>query len=384
MATWHTPFVSTGPRRALRLAGALALAWLLAPGALRAAPDEGSWRARYAHGKALLVQGHPDQAARVFEALADDPPSDADGRLARELASLARQTAAAHPKANGPHLRTSDELSVLYTSAFVYGLGTGGWVVLLTRSSNLAAAALPFIGFTTVAVGGVAVVDGYRPLRRGVPHSIAAGLYLGLGEGAWVIGLEHAGATRRGDDSRWSAEAVGTAMWAGATAGGIVGGLIGAWREPTPGRVSFTTSTGTWFGVLSGFAAAALEPRERSRGESAFLAGGIGYNLGIIGGVAVAPLIAPSVARVRFADLGAIGGGLLGAGIYTIAAERNATARGGLGSAALGAGVGLGLTWWLTAGMPRDPADAATRASALRPLVVPTSGGFIGGLSGEL
>jgi hypothetical protein len=351
----------------------------LAPRTLLAAPDEASWRAEYARAKGLLVDGHPNEAANAFEALAADAPSGADAALARELAGLARASVVRQTPLSA-HIRTSDELSILYTSAFVYGLGTGGWVVLLTRPGNLAGAALPFVGFTAAAVGGVAMVDAYRPLRRGVPHSIAAGLYLGLGEAVWVIGFEHAGATRRADDSRWSAEMVGTALWSGASLGGIAGGLVGAWREPTPGRVSFTSSAATWAGVTSGFIAAALESRDRSRGETAMLAGGVGYNLGLASGIVVAPLLAPSVARVRFADLGAIGGALLGAGAYSVAAEKSATVRGGLGFAALGMAGGLGLTWWLTEGMPRDPPTD----SSIHALVVPTAEGALGVVRGEL
>jgi len=366
--------------RSLLVALLVALVVGMSPRPALAAPDEASWRAEYAKAKGLLVDGHGNEAALAFDALASDAPTEADAELARELAGVARASVAERSAPPAAHIRTSDELSILYTSAFVYGLGTGGWVVLLTRPSNIAGAALPFVGFTAVSVGGVAIIDGYRPFRRGVPHSIAAGLYLGLGEAVWVIGLQHAGATRRADDSRWSAEMVGTALWAGASAGGALGGLVGAWREPTPGRVSFTSSAATWAGVTSAFLAAALESRDRSRAETAMLSGGVGYNLGLLGGIVVAPVIAPSVARVRFADLGAIGGGLLGAGAYSVAVERGATVRGGLGFAALGMAAGLGLTWWLTEGMPRDPPSEPS----VRAAVVPTEGGLLGVVRGEL
>jgi hypothetical protein len=369
-------------RRAVALAGVLFAT--LVPAAASAAPDPSAWHARYAHARTLLVDGHAEEAATVFESLASDAPTDHDAELARELASVARSSANKQSGPKSPHVRTSDELSVLYASAFIYGLGTGGWVVLLTQPGNFAAAILPFAGITTAAVGGVAVVDGYKPFRRGVPHSIAAGLYLGLGEGVWVVGLQHAGAMRRDDDSRWGSSAVATALWAGATLGGVTGGVIGSWREPTPGRVSFTSSAGTWAGLTSGFLGAAFESRDRSRPETAFLVGGIGYNLGIIGGVAFAPAIAPSVTRVRFIDLGALSGGLVGAGSYAIAAEGNASVRVGLGFAAAGMATGSGIAWWLTSGMPQDPPSRPAPAVTIRPLVTPTPGGLILGVSGAL
>lgn len=362
----------------------LFLGALLAPAPASASPDAGAWRERYARAKTALVEGHAAEAAQAFEALAGDAPTDDDARLARELASVARASARKQTGPGAPHIRTSDELSVLYASAFVYGLGTSGWVVLLTQPGNFAAAIVPFVGITGAAVAGVAAVDGYKPFRRGVPHSIAAGLYLGLGEGIWVVGLQHAGAVRRDDGSRWDSPVVATALWAGATLGGVTGGLIGVAREPTPGRVSFTSSTGTWAGLVSGFLGSAFEPNARSRSEAAFLVGGIGYNLGILTGIAFAPSVAPSVARVRFVDLGAIAGGLALGGTYAMVANDEATVPAGLGFAAAGIVAGAGLAWWLTAGMPQDPPARALPSAAIHPLVMPTQGGWIAGVTGQL
>ncbi|HEV8551495.1 MAG TPA: hypothetical protein VGQ57_20750 [Polyangiaceae bacterium] len=366
------------------VAGGLAIGVVLAALRAGAAPGEDEWHSRYARAKAMLVEGHPTEAARELEALAADAPSTEDATLARELATVARASSRKEPGPDAPHIRTSDELSVLYASAFIYGLGTSGWVVLLTQPGNFGAALVPFVGITGAAVGGVAFVDSYKPFRRGVPHSIAAGLYLGLGEGIWVVGLQHAGATRRDDDSRWGASSVATVFWTGATAGGVVGGLVGALREPTPGRVSFTSSAGTWLGLSAGFFGAAFEPRDRSRTEAGFLVGGIGYNVGILTGIAIAPSIAPSVARVRFIDLGAIAGGLVGGGLYAVTADKNANVPAGLGSAAAGMVAGVGLSWWLTDGMPKDPPEAPKPGVAWRPLVTPTLGGCLFGVSGEL
>ncbi len=395
MARLSPSFATSGRHRVASGIGVgLALAGLLTSASAAAAPksddppttstaDESSWRARYTRAKALLVDGHAAEAASELEALAGDAPSPTESELARELASVARASARTAPGPGGPHIRTSDELSVLYASAFIYGLGTSGWVVLLTQPGNFAAAFVPFAAITGASVAGVAVADGYKPFRRGVPHSIAAGLYLGLGEGVWLVGLQHAAAVRRDDDTRWGASAVATTLWAGATAGGVVGGVVGAIREPTPGRVSFTSSAGTWAGLTSGFLGAAFEQRDRSRAETGFLVGGIGYNLGIVGGIALAPTIAPSVARVRFVDLGAIAGGLAGGGAYAIVADNAATVPAGLGCAAAGMLTGIGVTWWLTDGMPQDPPHQAA-SWTMRPLLTPIQGGWLAGVSGEL
>jgi hypothetical protein len=371
--------------RALRLLlTSLALYfWGIARPAWAASPRE-AWRERYESAKAALIAGDTAKAAAELAELAKQAESVEDRRLAEELGAVARARDTVSPAPPAPRIRTSDELSILYTSAFVYGLGTSAWVVLLLEPKNLAGAGLPFVLLTSAAVGGVAVADGYRPLRRGVPHSLATGLYLGLVEGAWLVGLEHAGATRRGDGSRWSSTTVATVLWAGSTAGGLMGGLVGAWREPTPGRTSFAGSAAIWPGLTAGFVGAALEGDRRRRGEVAFLSGGIAYNLGIAAGIAVAPSVAPSVSRMRFVDLGAVGGGLLGAGVYAVAAESSANVRGGLASTAGGIVGGLGLAWWLTRGMPRDPPANPPPVASLRPIIVPNDGGFLAGVAGDL
>ena len=343
----------------------------------------GTWQERYEAAKRALIAGEDEKAAAELETLAAEAPTPDERRVALELADVARARQKPRPPAPAPQLRSNDEISILYTSAFVYGLGTSAWIVLLTKPENFAGAVLPFAGITASAVVGVAVADGYRPFRRGVPHAITAGLYLGAGQGLWVVGFQRAGAARRDDGSGWESAEVATALWAGATLGGVAGGLVGAWREPTPGRVSFTASAAIWSGLVFSFAGAALDPNDRTRGEVAFATGGIAYDVGILTGIITAPRITPSVARMRFVDLGGIGGGLLGAGVYAIAAESTANPRAGLASAAAGSVSGLALTWWLTRNMPKDPEDLP-RTATLRPLFAPTRGGFIAGVSGEL
>jgi hypothetical protein len=342
-----------------------------------------SWRERYERARRMLVEGDASRAAAEFDALAASAPSAEDERLALELGRVAKESSRKPIRAERPDIRTSDELSILYSTAFLYGLGTSAWIVLLTKPENLAGAILPFAGLTGGAVAGVAIADGYLPFRKGVPHAIAAGLYLGFGEGLWVVGYQNARAARVGSP-QWGSEAVSTTLWAGATLGGIAGGLVGASREPTPGRVSFVSSAGTWLALTSGFAAAGLQPDRGLRGETAYLAGGAGLTVGMLSAIAIAPSLAPSVARVRFVDLGAIGGGLLGAGTYAIIAESDANARGGLGSAAIGIAAGVGLTWWLTSDMPNDPPDRPKPNAAVRPLFAPTQDGWMAGISGEL
>ncbi|HEY5373366.1 MAG TPA: hypothetical protein VIK01_06750 [Polyangiaceae bacterium] len=365
--------------RSLTAAGFL-LASLCSHAAL-AQSSRADWDQRYERAREQLVSGHEAQAEPVFARLAQDAPTPEDARLAGELAKICRSKLSVQTDA--AHLRGQEEMTVLYATAFVYGLGTSAWVALMTEPKNLGAAVLPFALLTTASVGGVALADSYHPFRRGVPQSIASGIYLGFGEGIWAVGLEHAGATRRNDGSRWNSAQVASALWGGATLGAIGGGLIGAVRQPTPGRVSFTLSTSLWGGLVSSFAATALSPNEQRRTEHAFGAGWIGYNVGLASGIIFAPSVAPSIARVRFVDLGGIGGGLIGAGISTFAAEQGRT-RASFGASAIGAAAGLGLTWWATSGMPSDPPTQNTPALALMPSLVRTPNGWLAMVSGQL
>jgi hypothetical protein len=372
----------TGSQLALGLS-AVCLA-LTVTSTANAAPRSPAWQARYDRARESLLEERPDEAAREFGILAATADNPEDRLLASELQALTQLKLRALTRPQ-PALRTSDELTLLYTTAVIYGLGTSAWMALIVKPKSLGAAVLPFAAITTAAVGGVALADGYRPFRLGVPQSISAGLYLGFGEGIWAVGIDHARAARLGDDSAWESEMVATVLWSGATLGGVVGGVVGALRQPTPGRVSFIASTSLWGGVLASFSAAALEPSTERRTETSFVVGTVGYNVGLVGGLVFAPTIAPSVARVRFVDLAGIGGGLIGAGTYNLFAGDNAKTELSLGTTALGTAVGLGISWWATRGMPSDPGKPHTaHTSTLMPSVTRTPGGWLAGVAGEL
>ena len=360
----------------------VAVAFALFSARAVAEPQATPWEQGYARARAELVAGHEAQAASLFDRLALDAATAADARRAQELAEICRSRL--QRDADAAYLRTPQELTLLYSTAFVYGLGTSAWVALMTEPKNLGGVVLPFAVLTTASVGGVALADDYRPFRRGVPQSIATGVYLGFGEGIWAVGIQHAIAARRDDIVTWDDKRVATALWGGATLGAIGGGIVGAIRQPTPGRTSFTLSTSLWGGLVSSFAATALSPSDARRTEHAFTSGLVGYNVGLVGGLIFAPSVAPSVARVRFMDLGGIGGGLIGAGLYTLAGDEGGRSRATFGASSLGAVVGLGLSWWATSGMPSDPPAQQARPVALLPSLVRTPDGWLATVSGEL
>lgn len=351
------------------------------------------WLERYQHARALLVHESWAAAARELSALEASAPSPEHRLLASELGSIARaQLLLRRDCCDQPSLRTSDELAVLYTTGVFYGLGTAGWLALQLRPATLAGALLPFAVLTPAAVGIIAFADHYRPLRHGIPHAIAAGMYLGLGEGLWLVAYQSAYAGRHANLSRWSSERVSTALWLTSTVGALAGGLIGALRRPTPGRVSLSGSAAIWGGALGALLSSAFDPDDKARGSNAYAIGAVGYNVGLVGGLLLGPSIAPSVARVRFIDLGGLLGTLLGGGLYSLIA-RGGDGRVGRGLAAAGGMLGLGLTFWATQGMPADrshdqlaPAigERRTALDGLRPWVSPARSGVLVGVSCEL
>lgn len=343
-------------------------------------PDEVTYRRRFELARDALIDNRDEEALEQFEALLAVAPTPGDRRIAEEFATLARERVAMKERdVPSPHIRTTDELSVLYTTAFTYGVGTSAWFALQVKPGNFATAILPFVAITAASVGSVALVDGYQPFRLGVPMSISAGTILGTMEGIWLAAYQQAVADRR-DTSKWGAPTVATVVWAGATAGGVLGGILGAVREPTPGQVSFTTSGAFWGGIVGSLMAGASESQTTYRPERAFAVGALGYNAGLVAALLVSPHQLPSVARVRLVDLGGLAGGLLGAGGYLLVADDASSPRAALGAAAGGALVGLGLSWWATSGMPeqRHPHSEETLLSRLRPSLVPVRQGAVG------
>jgi hypothetical protein len=376
---------------ACTIAFALFAAWVAPVRAQE--PQPGSpWRQRFEHARAALVDERFIAAAAEFEALTKSAQNDQEQRTANELAELAWLGEEKRLATLQPKQRTTDELGVLYTTAALYGIGTAGMLTLQFEPSTLGGAILPFAVFVPASIGCIALLDNYKPFAHGVPQALAAGLYLGFGEALWLVGYQHAYADLHPKHAPWHSNRVSAALWGGATLGGIVGGLIGALGSPTPGRSSFTASSGLWTGVLSAFAASALESRKGHRSQSAYLVGDIAYNAGLLAGIALGPSIAPSVARVRFVDLGGLGGALLGGGGYALLAH-STDSRGSLAAAAVGGVLGLGLTWWATSGMPADQSHDELRragghkpaaAISLHPTLAPTRGGFIAGVLGQL
>lgn len=359
---------------------------------------DASWRYRYDLARDRLVNGDFASAAQMFDELAAETRDPLERSLAGAQADLAREwqrrglvlvkssmLGESSVRAKSVNERTTDELAVLYTSSVLYGVGSGLWTAALTKADSAAGVFVPMLAFSGASAGLVAILDSGRPLRYGVPQSIVSGLYIGLEEG---IVLTLWNTLERHSVDRWQAPTQASVIWGLSTAGAVAGGILGSAVGTTPGRASFVGSAALWSGTLAGLAAGAFQS-DSSNGQGAFLAAGIGLNVGAIGGILAAGPVSPSIARVRYLDLGGIAGGLVAGGLYASAASKSFNGQAFAGSTALGVAAGLGVAWVATSGMHEDRLEEhvdkpkAPQAS-WTPSVAPTKDGVMFGVQGML
>ena len=371
----------------------------------QAAPVESSrlpdspWALAYAEARTALARGDFARAASSFAQLAESARTPQDHALCIELADLANHWAQAGfvlslPRASGIaersgvrlNERTTDEISILYLSSVLYGLGTGAWLAVVSEPKDTAGVVLPSLGLAGAAAGAVALIDHSTHLGYGVPASAVTGLYIGLEEGiTWSLWNQAKAAYY----DEWSGSTVATVVWGSATIGAITGAVVGSRAGTTPGRASYVGSAALWGGLLTGFTVAAATGNNRGQRDDASLLGAaLGTNAGALAGMLTAGPISPSTARVRFIDLGGIAGGLLTGGLYISAADSahsDGALQGFFGVTALGVAGGLLTASVLTQNMAPDRgvSVAETQTSVnVQPTLLPVRGGMALGMMG--
>ncbi len=375
-----------------------------APAPGRPAPParvrDSQWAADYKAARDELIAGEFAAAAGDFTALATAATNDLDRALASEQAKLASEWARqglvfvrhqdlgeSSLSAKAVDKRTGDEIVSLYSTAVVYGIGAGAWVDIVAKPQSSAGQVLPPLLLGGAAIGTVAILDSGRGLRYGVAQSIVSGLYIGLEEGLALT------AWKASSTSPMSDQASATLVLATATTGAFVGGFVGERIGTTPGRASFVGSTALWGGVMTGLIGGAVtsSSAHRDAASAPFLAAAVGLNAGAVGGILTAGSVSPSIARVRFIDLGGLGGLLVFEGLYVALANHSGNAQVASGVAAVGAAVGLSTAWAATAGMAPDRTKTRTPDTApvlpvgkLSPTLMPIKGGAVVGFQGQL
>jgi hypothetical protein len=333
--------------------------------------NDTDWLNRYTVARERLLAGEFAKARELFAELVATATTAVDRVIAQELELLANNwtrrdlvlvrrgdlgESSASAKAAGQP--TTDELAILYTNAVVYGIGTGVWVGILTEPDSAAGAILPALGLAGAAAGAVAIADSQKLFRYGVPQSMVSGMYIGFQEGL-VLTLWNQARVYRADE--WSPKAVASVVLGASTVGAAAGAVVGSLGGTTPGRASFVGSAAMWSGLVSGLLVGAMAPDDDTRDESALLAAAVGLNVGALAGVFAAGPVSPSIARVRFLDLGGIAGGLALGGLYVSAAGDQSTAGGLMGISALGVAGGLTTAWFATSKMAADRVSEENR-----------------------
>lgn len=368
---------------------------IASPPALVAPFPLDAWLIRYQAARELFFAGRFDEAARDLLALAAVAPEPTGAFAARELGVMAAewhrrglQLASGEALRRGASggrdrsRRTGDEIASLYGYSVVYGLGTGLWIASLSEPDSPAGVILPALGLAGLSAGVVATLDRGKGMSYGVPQSIQAGLTLGFLQGVFWTSWNQA---RVRSDKEWEVKTVTTLLWGASTAGAVAGGVLGSRYGTTPGRASFVSSAGLWTGTVGGLLAAAVTADEESskRDDNGLLVAALGLNLGAGLGVWQAGSVSPSIARVRFIDLGGVAGGLVVGGLYLAASDQNSSDRGLAGMTALGMAGGLGLAFQLTRGMEADRPEEAPAGVDARASITPVRGGFSLGLNGS-
>lgn len=353
------------------------------------------WRNFYERGKAAMATGSFPLAARMLNDVARQAPDPALQGQARELADLATYWArnryiltppantmpfGGKSKANLPNERSIDELAILYANTLVWGTGFGVVIGFNSDSGDPSTFFLPAIGMSALGAGAIALADvKFGPMPYGVPQSITSGMYMGFEAGFYLAAILEGERVIERDEEK----ILPGLVWGSMSAGALIGGLVGTTNPTTPGRASFTSSGALWGGLFSSLVTVGFLDGDFN--SAPFITGLIGAAAGgtltgVLGGS-----VAPSIARVRFIDVGAVGGGLVFGGLYASIADRyDGQALAFLTSAGIVAG--LATSAYLTRDMERDEprSGKAPKAAAFRmsPYLVPQAGGGTLGFSG--
>jgi hypothetical protein len=342
-----------------------------------------SWHARYSQARTAMLAGDFAVAAARFAELVDTSPDPVDRLLAAEMMSACRtwaqggfilttpqKLALTAPAMLEDH-RTTDEMAILYTNAVLYGLYAGIVLDTWTSANSAGSAILPPLALAGASAGIVAALDSKVRLGYGVAQSIVSGMYVGFEEGiAWILWHE---ASVPGS-SEWGGKAVATLIWGMGTLGAVAGGVVGSAYGTTPGRASLMGSAAMWSGLVAGTFMGGITKHS----DTALLSSAIALNAGAVLGAIAGADVSPSIARVRFIDLGGLSGGLLLGGLYWAVKDKSISAEGLLTATSLGMAAGLTAGWLFTRDMetdlPRKHREASL-AERLMPTLAPASSG---------
>jgi hypothetical protein len=282
--------------------------------------------------------------------------------------------------------RSSTEIGALYVTAGVYGAGLGIW---FGAEADIDDPALFLIAPALLGVAAPAVVYAadQDPLRRGVPAAIAAGAFIGAGEGIAIANLQFVRAKK---EDAWGFRGLSRATALGATLGAAGGIAIGVLQQPSPRSSVLVSSSVVWgsaIGAMYGYGGSAAGIGYGRANDSAALGGLVGYNVALAGAAALSLVYIPTSTTLKWMWAGAGIGFVASLPVYLLylGADSAPAKRGLIFSATattLGLAAGALFTLGSTEESARSHAPAWARITSLGPLGVPGVTGL--SLAGEL
>jgi hypothetical protein len=211
--------------------------------------------------------------------------------------------------------RSSTEITVLYTTAAVYGVGAGIW---FGAEANIKDPGLFLIAPAVLGVAapiGVYLLDS-PALPRGLPAAIASGMVIGAGEG---IGIASYQFVSQNSADAWGFRGLSRATLLGATLGGAGGFALGYLQEPSPKSSLLATSAVVWgaaIGSMYGYGASGKGLGYGRANDSAALGGLIGFNVGLAAAAGLSTVYIPSYRALSYMWVGAGVGAAVSLPVY--------------------------------------------------------------------
>lgn len=282
--------------------------------------------------------------------------------------------------------RSTTEIRALYVTAAAYGVGLGVW---FGAEADIDDPALFLIAPALLGVAAPAAVYAadQDPLRRGVPAAIAAGAFIGAGEGIAIANLQFVRAKK---EDAWGFRGLSRATALGATLGAAGGIAVGALQQPSPRSSVLASSSVVWgsaIGAMYGYGGSAAGIGYGRANDSAALGGFIGYNVALAGAAALSLVYIPTSTTLKWMWAGAGIGFAASLPVYLLYLGADAPpAKRGLIFSATATALGLAAGALFTLGSTEEAAvssvPAWARITSLGPLGVAGATGL--SLGGEL
>ncbi len=282
--------------------------------------------------------------------------------------------------------RSGTEITVLYTTAAVYGVGMGVWLGAEAKIKD------PGLFLIAPAILGVAAPIGVYvldnpSLPRGLPAAIASGMVIGAGEG---IGIASYQFVSRNKADAWGFRGLSRATAIGATLGGAGGFALGYFQEPSPKSSLLTTSAVMWgsaIGAMYGYGASGKGLGYGRANDSAALGGLIGFNVALGAAAGLSTVYIPSYRALEYMWIGAGAGFALSLPVFLAYAGKDSPpAKRGLVFSGTATTLGL-VAGALLAGTGSDSADSESSSHFAHLdyfLPMPTANGAMISLGGRL